>query len=313
MYLGVKKRGIDMKIGVLTDSSAYLSKEQINQFKNVKVVPIPIIWKNSTYYDLVNIGYEEFYEKLAQTDQLPTTSQPSLGELKGKVDEFVNEDYTDLIVIPISSGISSFYSSIESYVKDEERIKIHLFDSKVTCAGLANLVMLAARITQNKNVDPVTVIKYLENLRSTIQVRFIVDDLNYLKRTGRLSNAASFVGGLLNIKPILAMDVRGQGKISAIAKQRQYHRAFNYIEKDFAKLTEAVTYPIYSTVFDALDEKRKSAWLDEYRTKFPNITFASSIIGPVVGVHVGQHAIAMIWHRDIASYFDDKGKLLPME
>ena len=66
----------------------------------------------------------------------------------------------------------------------------------------------------------------LENLRNTMGVRFMVDDLKHLRRTGRLSNAASFVGSILKIKPILAMDVQGRGKISSIAKESQYKRAY---------------------------------------------------------------------------------------
>lgn len=71
----------------------------------------------------------------------------------------------------------------------------------------------------------------LKDLRNTTDVRFMVDNLNHLKRTGRLSNAASFVGSILKIKPILSMDVQNEGKISAIAKERQYKRAYNHIKK----------------------------------------------------------------------------------
>lgn len=299
-----------MKIAILTDSSAYLTSQQLEEYK-IGVIPIPLIWDNQIYRDMIDIKFEEFYHKLSEAENLPTTSQPSIGDFQEYIDCYVEQGYTDVIVITISSGISSFYSTLAAEKNNENRTKIHLFDSKVTCAGLAHEVLLAAKLVQ-AGADADTIIKYLTDFRDTIKVRFVVDDLKYLQRTGRLSNTASFVGSMLKIKPILAMDVQNEGKIEAIAKERQYKRAYQHIKKDFANSIASVSYPIESTVFDALDPDRKSDWLNDYEESFPTVKLESSIIGPVVGVHVGQHAIAMIWHRDIDSYFDDQGKIIDL-
>ena len=85
-----------MKIAVLTDSSAYLTKEQQEKYQ-IDVLPIPIIWGKKVYHDLVDIGYEEFYQKLNTAKELPTTSQPSIGDLKEKINEYVEQGYTDVI------------------------------------------------------------------------------------------------------------------------------------------------------------------------------------------------------------------------
>lgn len=71
----------NMKIGVLTDSSSYLTKEQCEKY-GIDVLPIPIIWDNKEYLDLIDIGFHEFYEKLSTSSTLPTTSQPSTGTVK---------------------------------------------------------------------------------------------------------------------------------------------------------------------------------------------------------------------------------------
>lgn len=295
-----------MKIAVLTDSSAYLSQKLQKEY-GIDVIPIPILWGQKEYKDLVDIGYEEFYQKLKEEKDLPTTSQPSIGEVKTYLNRYVARGYTDVIIIPLSSGISGFYNSLLELAQSEKRIKIHLFDSKITCAGEADYALLAARLVK-AGATPDFIMADLTDLRKTMDVRFMVDDLNHLKRTGRLSNAASFVGGLLKIKPILSMDVQAKGQISAIAKERQYRRAYLHIQKDFQRLTKNMPYPIQSTIFDALDNEKEQAWLADYRKKFPRVKFYSSIIGPVVGVHVGQHTMAMIWCRDIDSYFDQQGQ-----
>lgn len=295
-----------MKIAVLTDSSAYLTKEQQEKYQ-IDVLPIPIIWGKKVYHDLVDIGYEEFYQKLSEEKELPTTSQPSIGDLKEKINEYVEQGYTDVIVITLSSGISSYFSTVQSVAAEEDRIKVHPFDSKITCAGEADYAMLAGRLVQ-AGADIDLIMHDLKDLQKTMDVRFMVDDLSHLKRTGRLSNAASFVGTLFKIKPILSMDVQNEGHISAIAKERQYKRAYKHVQNDFDNLTKNMPYKIQDTIFDSLDPEKKQAWLDDYRAKFPKYKFDTSIIGPVVGVHVGQGTMSMIWCRDLDTYFDENGQ-----
>ncbi len=297
-----------MKIGVLTDSSSYLTKEQCEKY-GIDVLPIPIIWDKKEYLDLIDIGFHEFYEKLNTSTTLPTTSQPSVGTVKKYVDKYVDESYTDLIIITLSSGISNFYNNVLSIANEETRIKIHPFDCKITCAGEADAAILAGRLVK-AGADIDLIMHDLKDLRNTTDVRFMVDNLNHLKRTGRLSNAASFVGSIIKIKPILSMDVQNEGKISAIAKERQYKRAYNHIKKDFDKLTSNMPYPIQLTIFHADDAEREAEWINDYQTSFPKVKVDQSIIGPVVGVHVGQHTMAMIWCRDLDSYFDENGKPL---
>lgn len=295
-----------MKIAVLTDSSAYLTKEQQEKYQ-IDVLPIPIIWDGKTYRDLIDIGYEEFYQKLAQATNLPTTSQPAIGDLKKKIDEYVDQGYTDVIIVSISSGLSSYYSTVMSVAREENRIKIHPFDSKITCAGEADFAMLAGRLVE-AGADVDLIMHDLIDLQKTMDVRFMVDDLSHLKRTGRLSNAASFVGTLFKIKPILSMDVQGEGHISAIAKERQTKRAYKHIQDDFDNLTKNMPYEIQCTIFDSLDPEQKKKWVEDYSAKSPKYKFDNSIIGPVVGVHVGKGTMAMIWCRDLDDYFDENGQ-----
>lgn len=295
-----------MKIAVLTDSSAYLTKEQQEKY-HIDVLPIPIMWGDKTYRDMIDIGYEEFYKKLADESELPSTSQPSPGDLPKRIDEYVEQGYTDVIVITLSSGISGYYSTVESIANSETRIKIHPFDSKITCAGEADYAMLAGRLVE-AGADVDLIMHDLSDLQKTMDVRFMVGDLSHLKRTGRLSNAASFVGTLFKIKPILSMDVQDEGKISAIAKERQTKRAYKHVQTDFDNLTKNMPYNIQCTIFDSLDPDKKEEWIEDYRAKFPRYKFDESIIGPVVGVHVGQGTMAMIWCRDLDDYFDKNGK-----
>lgn len=80
------------------------------------------------------------------------------------------------------------------------------------------------------------------------------------------------------------------------------------MQNDFDNLTKNMPYKIQDTIFDSLDPEKKQEWLEDYQAKFPKYKFDTSIIGPVVGVHVGQGTMSMIWCRDLDTYFDENGR-----
>lgn len=285
-----------MKIGIMTDSSVYLTPEEQAKYQ-IKVLPITLIWKNKIYRDMIDINTHEFYQRLQTEKELPSTSQVTLQQVKDAVDDYVAQNYTDVFLITLSSGITTFYQSILPYAREEKRLHLHLFDSKITCAGEANMAILAACLVQ-AGATPQTIKSKLTSLRATTGVRFMVNDLKHLVRTGRLSNAASFIGGMLRMKPILTMDVQNKGQIKAIAKERQEKRAFNHIKQDIAHATADLDYPILLSVIDADDEEIKERWITRLKEAFPQYRIKQGIIGPVIGVHTGPGTIAVVWQRD---------------
>lgn len=285
-----------MKVAVMTDSATYLKKEAVERYQ-IHVLPIPILWGDQSLRDMIDIGQQEFYHRLRTDEQLPSTSQPAIGDVEALVTQLVKEGYEAVICPVISSGLSSFYDNLSAYAKTEKRLRVYPFDTHITCAGTAYAAELAGKMAL-AGAQPDEIIKQLAALRATTHVYFMVDDLSHLRRTGRLSNASTFVAGLLKIKPILSMDVQATGKISAIAKERQAHRAFEWIAKHFGEAIADKDYPIRATVFDANDPQTRDRWIAELSKRYPQVTFDSSIIGPVVGVHTGENAISMIWARD---------------
>lgn len=287
-----------MKVAVITDSATYLTPEQAAEYQ-IHVLPIPILWGDETLRDMIDINQVQFYERLRTDPVLPTTSQPSIGETEELVTQLVAEGYEAVIMPVISSGLSSFYENLTAYAQRETRLKIYPFDTHITCAGTAYAALLAGKMAL-AGKTPEEIMAALYELRETTHVLFMVDDLEHLRRTGRLSNASSFVAGLLKIKPILGMDVdhNGKGEISAIAKERQAKRAYEWIASHFGEAIKDVDYPVRATIFDANAPEAKQAWIDDLSKRFPNVTFEGSIIGPVVGVHTGENAMAFIWGRD---------------
>ncbi|ERL66656.1 DegV family protein [Schleiferilactobacillus shenzhenensis] len=285
-----------MKTAIVTDSTAYLTPAEAAAH-HITVVPVTIHWGENTYRDLIDISFHDFYDRLVKDPVQPTSSFPALGEMEATFKKLADEGYDNVLCIVLSSGISSFVENLRGFAAHFQTIKIVTYDSHITCAGLRYMDLLAATMLEQGN-DLDTVVQGLEVMRSRMGVRFMVDDLGHLRRTGRLSGVSATIGGLLKVKPILTIDIQGEGKITAIAKERQAKKAFEHIKKDFGAAIQDVPYPVRVTVFDADEPKMKAEWVQELQSSFPQVTVDQSIIGPVIGVHTGRGAMAIIWTQD---------------
>ncbi|GAX08287.1 MAG TPA: DegV family protein [Lactobacillus sp.] len=293
-----------MKIAVVTDSASYLTPEQVKN-NDIHVVPITVIFGHQTYLDNVEITTSEFYHRLKTDPQMPTTTQVTLGQMQTMYDQLADEGYDAVISIHLSSGITTFYSNLVNYLPNVTNIKVYPFDSRIASAGEADLVMLAAKLIRAGR-SPEEIIQALTRLRDTIDAYFVVDDLSHLVRTGRLSNASSFVGGLLRIKPILTFN--DQAQIVAIEKERTMRHAYQRIKQKFQSVYEQADYPLRLTVIDANNDELQQEWSADLSQQFPNLKIAHSEIGPVLGVHVGAGTMALLWDYDWEQWPDSVTK-----
>lgn len=285
-----------MKIAVVTDSTSYLTKELTDKY-NIKVIPIPFILNGGNYQEGVDITTEEFYEKLRSSKELPTTSQPPVGELISLYEGLRDEGYDAVISIHLAATISGLVRNLENIQDEVEGIKIVPYDSKITVRLMGELAITAAKMAE-KGASIDEIIDRLDYLRSTIDEYFVVDDLKNLVKGGRLSNASAFIGSVLKIKPILTFDNESD-KIVAFDKVRSMKRAMKRVEDLFAKQMENIDYPVHLIIFHANNEKAALAWKEELAKKFPNIRISISYFGPVIGCHLGEKALALGWMRDV--------------
>jgi DegV family protein with EDD domain len=226
--------------------------------------------------------------------ELPTTTQITLGQMQTMYDQLAAAGYDAVISIHLSSGITSFITNLESYLPNVTNIKVYPFDSLITAAGEADMVLLAAKLVA-AGYTPEQVIEQLKKIRETTDVYFVVDNLSHLVRTGRLSNASGLVGNLLRIKPVLTFQ---DGKIVAIQKERTMRRAYTAIKAKLAAAIDAADYPLRVTIENGNNPKLQAEWTADLKASFPDLTIDEGEIGPVVGVHVGEGVMGLIWARD---------------
>lgn len=285
-----------MKIAVVTDSTSYLPEELIQKY-DIRVVPIPFILNEKTYEEGVDITTEEFYSLLAQSPELPSTSQPPLGEMISLYEDLRDEGYEAVISIHLTATISGLVGNLQNIASQIEGIKVIPYDSGITVRLMGELAVAAAQDAA-KGMDIDSIVAHLDELRSTVDEYFLVDDLQNLVKGGRLSNASAFIGTMLKIKPILTFD-DDTNKIVAFDKVRSMKRAKKRVESLFIEQLEKTDYPVHLFVIHANNEKAANEWRDSLQEQFPNLRISVTYFGPVIGCHLGEKAMALGWMRDI--------------
>ncbi|UQS85375.1 DegV family protein [Apilactobacillus apisilvae] len=284
-----------MKIAIVTDSTSYLSKEEKEKY-NIHVVPIPVIIDGKSYNEGIDISTEEFYDKLRNSESFPSTSQPPMGEMINTYNQLADEGYDAVISIHLASTISGFYNSLVSLAPTIENIKVIPYNSELTVKLMGNLAIEASKMAQkHESIDEI--IANLDQIRSTINEVFVVDDLQNLVRGGRLSNASAFLGSLLKIKPLLTFDNK-TNEIVAFEKVRSRKKALKRTEELFKAAVDEADYPIKAIVINANDPESGKLWGEKIQEMYPDMTIEQSYFGPVVGTHLGEKALALGWMID---------------
>ncbi|NLR09129.1 MULTISPECIES: DegV family protein [Lactobacillaceae] len=284
-----------MKIAVVTDSTSYLSAEEVERY-HIHVVPIPVIIDGRSYDEDVDITTSEFYERLRNSKSFPSTSQPPLGEMINLYDHLAEEGYDAVISIHLASTISGFVNQLKALAPTIENIKVIPYDSQITVKLMGYLAIEASRMAA-KGADPDEIIARLDDLRATIGEYFVVDDLQNLVRGGRLSNASGFIGSVLRIKPLLTFDDETH-EIVAFEKVRSRKKALARVEDLFVEAQAKVDYPLRALVIDANDPDGGQMWANKIATQYPEIPVERSYFGPVIGTHLGEKALALAWLKD---------------
>ncbi len=191
-----------MNIGILTDSTCDLSQRLLTEY-SIDTIPLNINFSGKIYQDRVDIGPEEFYRKMITTEEIPRTSQPSVGLFLEKY-KIMAEKYDVILSLHISGKLSGTIESARLAANQLPEIDIHIFDSNSTTFGLGFLVILARKmIKENLSVD--NIISVLKEARDNLEIYFSVNDLKYLEKGGRIGKAQAFLGSVLNFNPILKL------------------------------------------------------------------------------------------------------------
>lgn len=203
-----------MKIKILCDSMCDIP-EEIREKDFLEIIPLTININGKEYKDGIDFTKQEFYHVLESSETLPKTSQATYIQFKEAFEKYVNEGY-DVICLTGSSGTSGTYQSA-TMAKNDVDGNIYVFDTLFLSLGSGQYVIKACELVEESNLSASEIVDELESIRESVNLFFVPFTLDYLKESGRLPSVVSFVGNMLNIKPICTME---DGKNKIVTKVR---------------------------------------------------------------------------------------------
>ncbi len=275
-----------MSLRIVIDSTADLAPARAAQFT---VIPMTIRFGDEEFVHGVDITNEQFYERLLECKELPTTSQVSPFQF-GEVFRQAVDAGDSVIVITLSAKLSGTYQSAVIAAADFPG-KVFVIDSASVSVGTSILAELALELAK-KGMDAEAIAAELTAQRENICIVAMLDTLKYLHIGGRISKATAIAGGLLGIKPVVGM---GDGAVQVLGKARGTKQANSQLIQQIKDNHPDFTKPLllgYTGLEDTLLQKflqdSEGLWLQQPPT---------TLIGSVVGTHVGPGAVAIAFFR----------------
>lgn len=279
------------KIHVVTDSGSDLP-QSIKDKYGIQVVPLTIQFGEEIYQDGVELKADQFYQRLAESSNLPSTCQPSPADFV-KVYEENTEPGDHIISIHLSSKVSGTYQSAVLASTMVDNREIHVLDTKSASIGIG-LVAIAVAEAIDNGATVEEAIQEGERVIDELQVYFVVDTLENLKRNGRIGAASAIVGSLLNIKPILTLN---DGIVSPYDKVRGKNKAIKNIYellREYTNNNPSRKIRVGLTHANCLTEAEIIR--DKIKEELEINDILIEYIGPTIGVHVGPGTVALLWY-----------------
>lgn len=277
------------KIKIVTDSTADIPKFLLEKYA-VSFVPLKVFFGEECYREDIDLSSGEFYEKLATFEGIPATSQPSPGEFCECYRE-LTADGSTVISIHISGALSGTIQSARIAASMLPEKEIIVVDSRLVCFPLGIVVLEAAKAAQaGKSTEQI--LEIIEMMINKIQTYFAVDTLEFLEKNGRIGKAASLLGTMLNLKPVLTIE---NGLIAPYEKVRGKSKAIEQMVKAAHKYRQE-NGPLHYFVFHgaAAEDAQK------LKTRLKNELEVQEIlcgeVGAVVGTHAGPGVVALFFY-----------------
>ena len=271
-----------MSVKIVVDSTVDLVPEVKAQ---VKTVALSVLFGEQEYKDGVTINPMKFYEMLASSENLPTTSQPTPAAFEDAYRELVEAGH-EVVCITIGSKLSGTYQSA-TIAADEFLGKVFVVDSRSAAIGAGILTEWALKLAEEGKSGQ-EILEALMEKRKEIRLYAMVDTLENLKKGGRLSSTVAFVGGVLNLKPIICLE---EGEIKVVGKARGQKAAFTALTKACQENGVKTEEP-FMLGYTGCSDENLVKYMDENAELWPADS-QKVIVGSAIGTHAGPGAVAM--------------------
>ncbi|WP_227935773.1 DegV family protein [Alkalihalobacillus deserti] len=277
------------KIQIVTDSTADIPAELIKQLE-ITVVPLNVIFSdNEIYEDGVTLTSDQFYKKVAETNVIPSTSQPTPYQFEQVYRSLLSGEDSKILSIHLSSILSgTFQAATIAKQSIDAGDSIYVVDSKRASNAIGIIVVEIAKFAkEGKSYEDC--IARLNELLATTTVFFMVDTLDYLQKNGRIGKASAVFGSMLKIKPILSLSK--EGEVFPVEKQRGQKKALNRIIELLKE--QYGSEPVHLGISHAVNESLAIEIVNRIKDEFDVKSDVLSSIGAVIGAHVGPGTVSI--------------------
>lgn len=283
-----------MNIRIITDSAADLSRPRRPE---VTILPMAVTFGQEQFLDGVDLTHRQFYEKLIECDDLPTTSQINPNQFEEVFRQAV-EAGEDVVAVVLSSKLSGTCQSAR-IAAQEFPGRVFVVDSENATIGERILVERALELL-DQGLEAAAIAEHLEAEKTDIRLVALLDTLEYLKRGGRISPSIALVGGLLSVKPVVTVE---RGEVVMLGKARGSKNGNNLLVQEIQKTNGVDFTRPYLLGYTGLDDTLLQKYIADSAALWAGHTDTLPIgtIGGTIGTHVGPGAVA-------AAFFQRPGK-----
>ncbi|MBI4213118.1 MAG: DegV family protein [Chloroflexi bacterium] len=269
-----------MTTAIVTDSTADFAGINPDDL-GIQVVPLTVNWGRDVLRDKIDVTTEEFYERLRHDRDLPKTAAPPVGIFEDLYRSLLSE-HEAVISIHIASKLSATYEVATSAARSVAPDRIHVVDSRSVSVGVGWLAAQAAMVS-TQPAPPAVVVKEIEDMAGRIRLYLTLDTLEYLQRGGRIGRASAFLGGLLNVKPVLQVL---DGEIHPVERVRTRAASVRRVAELASQLgPKDLTAVVHG---DCRSEAESLVTLISEQERVP-----ITEIGSVVGTHAGPGVLGI--------------------
>ena len=281
-------------VRIVADSSICLPKELLKRYR-IELVPETIIFGKKVYRDGVDLDPQEFYTLLGQAQDLPTTSAPSPQDFTNAYQR-VAKEASGIVCILVTAGFSQM--GLEAALTAKESFShypLEVIDSRAAVGAYGFVVLAAARAAADGKPLP-EVIKAVEDMKKRVTTIFTLDTLKYLAKGGRIGKAASWMGSLLSVKPIMEVPT-STGVVEPLQRVRTRQKALQRL-LELMREKVGAGQPLHVSIDHAnvLDEAN---WLKaQISSCFDCDEIYINNWSPVAGVHCGPGTIGLSFYTN---------------
>lgn len=287
----VAMKGGPFVIRIVTDSTSDLTPALLQEYgveDVVHIVPLTVHFGDEEFRDGVDLARDTFFEMLKTRAEMPRSSQPSPAAFAEAYQQASNPGDT-VLSIHISGKLSGTHQSAALAARQFQDRDVEVIDTRSVSLGLGLMVLAAAKeAKEGKSKEEI--LAQLRRRIAAVRIYFVVDTLEYLQKNGRIGKAQAFVGGLLNVKPLLSLEdgvvspvekVRGKAK----AKERMIERVLETVPPGSVEM---------GAILHAAAAEEGAEIAARLSERYGDVKFHVEELGPTVGTHAGPGTVGVV-------------------